>query len=67
MNNFQRIIIAVILGVGTVFGLQWIGINWFGATQEQIEGVGGIGLIVVGIVVIIGFLKITEKRDDEES
>ncbi len=61
MSNFQKVTIAVALGLGVSLGLRWLVIQ-MGYTEAQINGAGGIGIIIAGIVTIIGFLKITETK-----
>ena len=60
MNDFQRVTIAVALGAGVLLGLRWL-IGQMGYSDAQINGAGGIGIILAGIIAVIGFLKITEK------
>ncbi len=66
MNGLQRGIIAIILGVGTTCGLQWL-VSQMGFSDAQIYGAGGLGLIIAGLAVVIGFFKITKKSDDREN
>ena len=63
MNSFQRVIIAVALGLGVILGSQWLA-RQMGYSDAQINGTGGIGFIIAGAVTIIGFLKVTERNKD---
>ncbi len=64
MNDFQRVTIALILGIGVSLGLRWL-VMQMGYTETQINGAGGIGIITAGVVTIIVFLKITQKDEEK--